>query len=107
MEHKRKKETQKHAAALQYNEQERIPRVLAGGLGKIAEEIIETASMHGIPVQKDEALAVVLSQLKPGELIPPETYRLAAELIAFLYDTDLEWRKEHPFIGAIFKNSDT
>ena len=107
MENKRNSNIQKHAAALQYNEQERIPRVLAGGLGKIAEEIIDTASTYGIPVQKDEALAVVLSQLKPGELIPPETYRLAAELIAFLYDTDLEWRKEHPFIDTIFKNSDT
>ncbi len=101
-----KKHKKQHAAALQYNDKERIPRVLAGGVGEIAKEIIDTASKHGIPVQQDAALAVVVSQLKPGDLIPPETYRLAAELIAFLYETDREWQKKHDFLKPILESVD-
>ena len=100
------KDPQKHAAALRYNEEERIPRILAGGMGEIAEEIVNAAEAHGIPVRQDEALAVVLSRMRPGELIPPETYRLAAEVIAFLYDSDKAWRENHSFIDRILgKNS--
>ena len=93
--------TARQAAALQYNERERTPRVLAGGSAEIADAIIEAAEQHGIPIQKDEALAAVLSTLRPGELIPPETYRLAAELITFLYESDEEWAKGHEFLEGI------
>lgn len=87
-----------HAAAVQYQDKEQLPRVLAGGAGSLAHEIVSVAQSHGIPVQKDETLALVLSQLKPGELIPPETYRLVAELVTFLYESDKEWREKHQFL---------
>ena len=95
--------TSRQAAALQYNEHERIPRVLAGGSGEIADAIVEAAAANGIPVRQDEALACVLSKLRPGELIPPETYRLAAELIAFLYESDREWAAQHEFLAPILR----
>jgi len=64
------------------------PRVTASGRGKTAERIIEVAREAGIPIEEDQALAEILSALDPGELIPPETYRAVAEILAFIYRLD-------------------
>lgn len=93
------------AVALQYSEKEKIPKILATGSGDLARQIVELALANKIPVEKDETLASLLSQLKPGDAIPPETYRLLAEIIAFLYESDQEWRESHKFLDGIFGNA--
>ena len=64
------------------------PVVEATGHGFTAEEIIALAERHGVPVEHDPVLAGALSQLRVGEVIPPELYQAVAELLVFLYDLD-------------------
>ena len=74
------------AAALHYDPvRDAAPRLVARGDGHIAERILELARAHGIPVHEDRALVEVLARLEIGSEIPPEIYRLVAEIIAFLY----------------------
>jgi flagellar biosynthesis protein len=76
------------AAALQYDrDKDRAPRLVAKGQGHIAERILEIAEEHRIPVQQDPVLLEVLSRLDIHEEIPPECYRVVAEILAFIYKT--------------------
>ena len=76
------------------------PRIVATGAGEIAKRILELAAAHNIPVKRDDALVDILARMELGYEIPAETYRAVAEILAFLYRTDLAWRKrkelEHP-----------
>ncbi|MBF0203243.1 MAG: EscU/YscU/HrcU family type III secretion system export apparatus switch protein [Desulfamplus sp.] len=81
-----KKTKDKKAVALRYDTtKEPVPRVIAKGSGRIAENIIELAMEHGIPVKSDPDLIEVLSTLKINEEIPPSLYIAVAELLAFVY----------------------
>lgn len=82
------------AVALQYTHNDRAPRVIASGAGEIAKRIVELARDHNVPIREDSTLAEILSQVKLGMEIPAETFKLVAEILAFLYKTDLEWRKQ-------------
>ncbi len=74
------------AVALGYQPGEnRAPAVLARGWGLLAENILETAREHGVPVREDADLAEVLSRLDVGAEVPDELYEAIAELLAFLY----------------------
>jgi flagellar biosynthesis protein len=88
------------AVALQYSESEHAPHVVASGAGEIARRIIELAQEHHIPVRKDDSLVNILSKLDIGYEIPPETYRVVAEILAFLYRTDEAWRKKKEAQGV-------
>ena len=72
------------AVALQYDG-EQAPRVTASGRDEIAEQIIRLAREHSIPMQENEPLATLLSQLEPGEQIPEALYLAVAQVIAFAY----------------------
>ncbi len=76
----------KKAVALRYDpEREQSPRVIGKGLGLVAEQILELAKEHNIPIHEDKDLVEVLAKLDPGEEIPAETYLLVAEILAFIY----------------------
>lgn len=72
------------AVALEYDGKG-APKVSAKGAGVVAEEIIELARTHGVPLQEDRDLVQLLSQLDLDQEIPPELYRAIAEVIAFAY----------------------
>jgi len=72
------------AVALQYDG-ERAPRVTAKGYDRTAEQIIELARKHGIPMQENEPLAAVLANVELGEEIPEALYLAVAQVIAFAY----------------------
>lgn len=72
------------AIALHYDEKT-APRVTAKGEGFIAEQIISIAKKHGIPLQKNEELTALLSEVNLSEEIPPKLYLAVAQLLAFLY----------------------
>jgi len=72
------------AVALKYDEQS-APKVTAKGEDRLAQEIIELANAHGIPLYENEDLVRVLAQLELGEEIPEILYRVIAEIIAFAY----------------------
>jgi flagellar biosynthesis protein len=74
------------AVALRYEPGEDIaPRVTAKGQGYVAEKILRLARENGIPLRQDPDLVELLSQLKLDEAIPPEAYKIVAEILAFVY----------------------
>ncbi len=79
------KET-RFAAALSYrNGVDGAPRLTAKGRARLAEKIVAMAKEAGVPVKEDRDLAALLSLVDVGDEIPPELYRIVAELFAFLY----------------------
>jgi flagellar biosynthesis protein len=93
----------KHAVALRYAEEDRAPKIIATGAGELARRILELAQEYGVPVHNDDSLVGILSRLDLGYEIPPETYRAVAEVLAFLYRTDIAWRKRKEEQSQRFK----
>ncbi len=83
--------TRKEAIALSYDaEVSDAPKVIAKGKGKIAENILERAQEHNIPVQEDPSLLELLGQLNVNETIPEELYQAVSEVFAYIYRLDRE-----------------
>lgn len=79
----------KKAVALRYTPVvQQAPTVVAKGKGRTAEEIVKRAKEYGVPIQEDASLVEVLSKLDLDQEIPPELYRLVAEVLSFIYRTD-------------------
>lgn len=77
----------KKAAALGYDEErDSAPRVIAGGRGAVAEEIIRLARELDIPIREDPDLVEILAALDVGKEIPEELYQVVAEILAFVYE---------------------
>ena len=72
------------AVALKYDGKN-APKVTAKGEGLTAEQIIQIAEQHGIPLQTEPELTRILAQIPLGEEIPNELYLAVAEVIAFAY----------------------
>jgi len=84
MNHKRKK-----AVALRYDQvQNHAPKIVASGKGLIAENVIEKAKEHNVPILEDESLVELLAELNINETIPEELYQAVAEVFAFIYRAD-------------------
>ncbi len=82
----KKYKTKKEAVALGYNpEKDEAPRVLASGKEKIAEQILAIAKQNGIPVKDDPVLTAALMQIDINNTIPPELYRVVAEVLSYIY----------------------
>ena len=74
------------AVALGYRpEKHEAPVIKAKGSGHIAEQIVQTALAHGVPVQKDADLATLLSNVDLDTTIPVEAFVAVAEILSFLY----------------------
>lgn len=86
------KKENKKAVALSYQAEDSAPKVIAKGSGKVAENILESAQKHDVPVYQDEKLAKILTQLEIGQNIPPELYAIVAEVLVFI--TDLDYLQE-------------
>jgi flagellar biosynthesis protein len=77
--------TQK-ATALKYNSQtDSAPVVKAKGIGIIADRIIEIAKENNVPIKEDPDLVEILMQIDVDKEIPPELYKVVAEILAFVY----------------------
>lgn len=62
-----------------------LPRVVAGGRGRIAEQILEIAFQKGVRVREDKDLAELLSAIDVDEDIPIEAFAAVAEILAYVY----------------------
>lgn len=83
------------AAALKYDAQtSSAPVVKAKGMGDVAEKIIQLAQEHNIPIKEDPDLVALLVQLDLDQEIPPELYKIVAEILSFVYNLD---RSRQPF----------
>ena len=92
---KRKAQTPvKSAVALRYDaSREESPRVTAKGKGLMAEKILELAKDNDIPIREDADLVEVLSQVDLDQEIPPSLYKVIAELLAFVYELNREYKQ--------------
>ena len=79
----------KAAVALRYKRgSDHAPRLVAKGVGLLAEKILDAAEEAGIPIYQDPDLLALLMTLNIDELIPPEMYIAVAEILAFIYRLD-------------------
>ncbi|RYG73887.1 EscU/YscU/HrcU family type III secretion system export apparatus switch protein [Lentibacillus lipolyticus] len=86
-------EKRQKAVALRYDlEREQAPKVTATGKSLVAADIIQKAKENNVPVQEDESLVELLAQLNINETIPEELYQAVAEVFAFVYQIDQQWK---------------
>lgn len=83
-----KNEKPKQAIALSYEMGDEAPKIIATGKGVLAEKIIEKAKEADVPLYEDSKLADTLSRLEIGEMIPPELYKVVAEILVFVDSMD-------------------
>jgi len=81
------------AISIQYDESMSAPKVTAKGTGHIAKEIIKLAKEHNIPLQSDNTLIELLSQVEIDEEIPELLYEAIAQVLIFAYQLS---EKEFP-----------
>ena len=72
------------AVALEYDG-DSAPRVTAKGRDALAEQILQIARQHNIPIQENQPLASLLANIELGEEIPESLYLAVAQVIAFAY----------------------
>ncbi|TVS00337.1 MAG: flagellar protein FhlB [Rhodospirillales bacterium] len=76
----------KVAVALTYDpENDQAPRVVAGGRGAVAEQILNVAFAHGVNVREDADLAEVLAAVDIDSEIPVTAFVAVAEVLAYVY----------------------
>lgn len=71
------------AVALRYDAPD-APQVVAVGRGELGQRIIDTAREHGVPLEKNPALAEALSTIELDTQIPEALYEAVAVIIAFI-----------------------
>lgn len=62
-----------------------LPKVVAAGYGKLAEQILDLAFKNGVKVREDRALAEILAAIELDSEIPSEVLIAVAEILAYVY----------------------
>lgn len=75
-------------AVKQENSSNAVPQVIAGGRGRVAEQILEIAFSQGIRVREDADLAQMLSVVDVESEIPLEAFATVAEILTYVYETN-------------------
>ncbi len=65
-----------------------LPRIVAAGRGKVAEQILALAFEKGIKVREDADLASLLAQMELDTPIPSEAIVAVAEILAKVYEAN-------------------
>lgn len=73
------------AVALAYGTGDKAPKVVAKGMGLVADQIIVRARDAGVFVHESKELVALLMEVDLDRQIPPGLYRAIAELLAWLY----------------------
>lgn len=73
------------AVALLYDG-DSAPRVIAKGEHKLAQQIVELAQQHDIPLCDNPSLVELLMQLELDDEIPEALYIAVAHILAFAYE---------------------
>ena len=74
------------AVALSYDpESEYAPKVVAGGRGAIAEQILQIAFANDVRVREDADLVQLLSAIDIDSEIPVEAFAAVAEILTYVY----------------------
>lgn len=87
-------EQRKGAIALGYDSTKNAaPKIVAKGFGEIAERIIKIAQENKIIVHNDQLLFNSLYRLDVGEEIPVKMYQVIAELLAYVYKMNNQYKR--------------
>ena len=74
---------------------DQAPTVVAKGERLVAEKIKEMAKEHDIPIYQDKALVDEIIKIKIDEEIPIELYEIMAQVLAFVYSIDDDYRNKN------------
>ena len=74
----------RQAIALTYEPGTSAPAIVAAGRGYVADRIIETAKENDVPLYEDGELSDTLMRLQIGDTIPPELYKVVADILIFV-----------------------
>jgi len=81
--------TEAIAIAVKQNDgQRKTPQIIAGGRGRVAEQILEIAFTMGIKVREDADLAQMLSVVDVDSEIPIEAFTTVAEILTYVYEAN-------------------
>src|ERR1700735_674196 len=72
-----------------------LPKIIASGRGKLAEQILELALAKGIKVREDADLAELLIKLDLDTPIPSEAIVAVAEILARVYEANARAALQH------------
>ncbi|PAF45459.1 EscU/YscU/HrcU family type III secretion system export apparatus switch protein [Helicobacter sp. 11S02629-2] len=79
----------KKAAALAYDkDKDSSPRLVASGVGQIAQAIIQKAEEFDVPLFKNEVLVDSLVHMDLNANVPPELYQAVVEVFVWLQNTE-------------------
>ena len=77
------------AVAVEYDpESEFAPKIIAGGRGRIAEQILRIAFDHDIKVREDADLAEMLNAVDINSEIPLKAFAAVAEILTYIYQVN-------------------
>ncbi len=85
---------EKKGVALGFESSDSAPRVLAVASGLLVDVLLRIAEKHNIAVYSDPDLAESLSALKPGVEIPERLFKAVAEVLAYVYRINDEFRRK-------------
>ncbi len=71
-----------------------IPKVVASGYGKLAEEIVRLAFENGVKVREDKDLAQILATIELDSDIPSEALVAIAEILAYVYKANSSYQPQ-------------
>ena len=75
----------KKVVAIKYEKvKDEVPTVIAKGIGKVAEKIIEIAKENNIPIMHQTKLVNELYSLDIPSEIPEDMYLIVAKIIAYV-----------------------
>ncbi len=73
-------------------EEDAIPKVVAAGYGKLAEEIVRLAFENGVKVREDKDLAQMLAAIELDSEIPSEALVAIAEILSYVYKVNSSYQ---------------
>ena len=71
-----------------------LPKIVAAGRGKWAEQILELAFANGLKVREDPALAEILANIELDSPIPTEAIMAVSEILAYVYEAEGKGRPD-------------
>ena len=84
-----KKRSQSAAVAIEHNLANSLPpQIVAGGRGRIAEQILQIAFANGVKVREDSDLAQLLTSIDINSEIPIEAFATVAEILTYVYQAN-------------------
>lgn len=88
------KKEYKKVVALRYRKgTDKAPKVVAKGLNDIASRILEVAEEEDVPIIEDQNAVEEFYGIDLNLEIPPEMYKVAAEVLAYVYSMDKKNKK--------------